>query len=50
MYKFLIHNEAPVIMSYNLNIKKGVQSSEKISMTSTLKRLLALMGQERKNL
>ena len=37
-------------MSYNLNIKKGFQSSEKVSTASTLKRLLTLMGQERKNL
>ena len=37
-------------MSYNLNIKKGIQSSGKTSTTSTLKRLLALMGKERKNL
>jgi ATP-binding cassette, subfamily B, bacterial len=50
MYKSLIHNEAPVIMSYNLNIKKGAQTNEKVSMTNTLKRLMALMGQERKNL
>jgi len=37
-------------MSYNLNIKKGIQSTEKISTTSTVKRLLALMGKERNNL
>jgi len=37
-------------MSYNLNIKKGIQSPGKTSTTSTLKRLLALMGKERKNL
>ena len=37
-------------MSYNLNIKKGIQSTEKISTTGTVKRLLALMGKERNNL
>jgi len=37
-------------MSYNLNIKKGDFSNEKTSTTSTFKRLLTLMGQERKNL
>jgi len=37
-------------MNYNLNIKKETQSNEKISAASTLKRLMALMGQERKNL
>ena len=37
-------------MSYNLNIKKGIPSTEKTSTTGTLKRLLALMGKERKNL
>jgi len=37
-------------MSYNLNIKKGVQAQEKISTAGTVKRLLALMGKERKNL
>ncbi len=37
-------------MSYNLNIKKGIQAPEKVSTTRTVKRLLALMGKERKNL
>jgi len=37
-------------MNYNLNIKKEIQSNEKIGAASTLKRLMALMGQERKNL
>jgi len=37
-------------MSYNLNIKKGIQSPEKISTAHTVKRLLALMGKERRNL
>jgi ATP-binding cassette subfamily B protein len=50
MYKFLIHNEVPAIMSYNLNIKKDIPSNEKFSTASTLKRLMALIGQERKNL
>ncbi|HEY3389023.1 MAG TPA: ABC transporter ATP-binding protein [Prolixibacteraceae bacterium] len=37
-------------MSYNLNINKGLQSNEKISTKTTLKRLMTLMGEERKNL
>lgn len=37
-------------MSYNLNINKDAKSTEKISTASTLKRLLTLMGSERKNL
>ncbi len=37
-------------MSYNLNIKKGIQSNEKVSTATTLKRLMTLMGKERKNL
>ncbi len=37
-------------MSYNLNIKKDTKTAEKISTATTLKRLLTLMGSERKNL
>lgn len=37
-------------MSYNLNIKKEIQSNEKVSTATTLKRLMTLMGKERKNL
>lgn len=37
-------------MNYNLNINKGSQSSEKVSTKATLKRLMTLMGEERKNL
>jgi len=39
-------------MSYNLNQKKGspFQLAEKVSTGTTLKRLMTLMGQERKNL
>jgi ATP-binding cassette subfamily B protein len=39
-------------MSYNLNQKKGssFQPEEKVSTRTTLKRLMTLMGQERKNL
>lgn len=37
-------------MSYNLNINKDTKSTEKISTATTLKRLLTLMGSERKNL
>lgn len=37
-------------MNYNLNIKKGTQTFEKVSTGTTLKRLLTLMGKERKNL
>ena len=37
-------------MSYNLNLKKGLPSNEKVSTTTTLKRLMTLMGAERRNL
>lgn len=37
-------------MNYNLNIKKGSLPVEKISTSTTLKRLSTLMGSERKNL
>jgi len=37
-------------MNYNLNINKETQTNEKISTATTLKRLMTLMGQERKNL
>ena len=37
-------------MNYNLNLKKGAQFNEKVSTTTTLKRLMALMGEERQNL
>ncbi|MCX6239728.1 MAG: ABC transporter ATP-binding protein [Bacteroidia bacterium] len=37
-------------MNYNLNIKKGQPATEKVSTTTTLKWLLTLMGEERKNL
>jgi len=38
-------------MNYNLNINKGeLQSNEKVSTKATLKRLMTLMGGERKNL
>ena len=37
-------------MNYNLNIKKGFQSTEKVSTATTLKRLMSLIGVERKNL
>jgi len=37
-------------MSYNLNINKRFPSSEKVSTKATLKRLMSLMGEERKNL
>src|ERR1035437_7227017 len=37
-------------MNYNLNIKKGQSVIEKVSTTTTLRRLMTLMGEERKNL
>ena len=37
-------------MNYNLNLNKGLPSNEKVSTTTTMKRLLTLMGEERKNL
>ncbi|MFZ4725812.1 MAG: ABC transporter ATP-binding protein [Paludibacter sp.] len=37
-------------MNYNLNIKKDISTTEKVSTSSTLKRLMTLVGQERKNM
>lgn len=37
-------------MNYNLNLNKGALVNEKVSTTTTLKRLMTLMGEERKNL
>ena len=37
-------------MNYNLNIKKGISSNEKVSTATTLNRLMTLMGNERNNL
>jgi len=37
-------------MNYSLNLKKGQPVTGKVSTTKTLKRLLTLMGEERKNL
>ena len=37
-------------MNYNLNLKKGLQSNEKVSAVTTFKQLFTLMGEERKNL
>ncbi len=37
-------------MKYNLNLKKGVQPGEKVSALTTLRQLLTLMGEERRNL
>jgi len=37
-------------MNYNLNIKKEILTTEKVSTATTLKRLMTLMGEERKNL
>jgi ATP-binding cassette subfamily B protein len=37
-------------MNYNLNLNKGLQSNEKVSTTTTLKRLMTLMGTQRNNL
>ena len=37
-------------MNYNLNLKKGPSLNEKVSAKKTFKRLLTLMGEERRNL
>lgn len=49
MFKFLIHNEARVIMNYNLNNIKEDNKQKKGVFTS-IKRLLSLMGTEKKSL
>jgi len=37
-------------MKYNLNLKKGLSANENVSTATTIRRLMALVGQERKNL
>jgi len=37
-------------MKYDLNFKKGLASNENVSTATTIRRLMALVGQERKNL
>ena len=37
-------------MNYNLNLKKGLPTNENVSTATTIRRLMALIGQERKNL
>jgi ATP-binding cassette, subfamily B, bacterial len=37
-------------MNYNLNLKKGLQTNEKVKTATILRQLLTLMGEERKNL
>lgn len=37
-------------MNYNLNLKKGLSANENVSTATTIRRLMALVGQERKNL
>lgn len=37
-------------MNYNLNIKKDITSNKNVSMKTTLKGLMTLMGKERKNM
>ncbi len=37
-------------MKYNLNLNKGQKSEEKISTATTIRQLMTLMGEERKNL
>src|ERR1035437_9291761 len=49
MFKFLILKEVPVTMNYNLN-QANEQSKKTNGVLSTIKRLLALMGEEKKNL
>jgi len=49
MFKYLIHKEALVTMNYNLN-KPSDQTKLKSGAFTTIKRLLSLMGDEKKNL
>ena len=37
-------------MNYNLNMKKELSNKTKVSNSNTIKRLIALMGNERNNL
>jgi ATP-binding cassette subfamily B protein len=50
MFRYLILNAAPIFMNYNLNLKKGPHSGEKVGTAVILRKLLTLMGEERKNL
>jgi ATP-binding cassette subfamily B protein len=49
MFKYTILNAAPAIMNYNLN-KATDQKQQKISTYGALKKLLALISDEKKNL
>lgn len=48
MFRFTIHNRVPAIMNYNLN--QGITPQEKQSTYQALKKLIALISNERKNL
>ena len=49
MFRYIIHNVAQVTMNYNLN-KSQEQGKTKSGAFATIKRLLSLMGAEKKNL
>ena len=49
MHKLTIHNEAPNTMNYNLN-QSSQEVKPKVSILASLKKLIQLIGQERKNL
>ena len=49
MFRYVIHNVAQVTMNYNLN-KSQEQGKTKSGAFATIKRLLSLMGAEKKNL
>ena len=49
MFRFIAHNEAHTIMNYNLN-QPSDKTEQKISSLAALRKLLSLIGEERRNL
>ena len=49
MFRFIAHNEAPTTMNYNLN-QAQENTGKKASNLASLRKLIALIGEERRNL
>ena len=49
MFRFTAHNEAHIIMNYNLN-QPSDKTEQKISNLASLRKLITLIGEERRNL
>jgi ATP-binding cassette subfamily B protein len=49
MPRYIVHNEVPITMNYNLNQESGTEE-KKASNIASLRKLMALIGEERRNL